>query len=413
MTEGTQKDFATRARAIQVLVTILVIVGIGVIFYKTNNQKIILEGQQPQSPISTPLKVIWSIDLNPPVKATQSNENDVFTFDTLTLYEFLVGGSADLNNCLPMREWDLHKAYFSCGKKEQQVLALEGNYTNNFSSVMLVGAGEFRIKLGNGTYLEQGYTTKDQIRVESGVSYTFRVSFENTDIKTLLPKQFTIEYDYNSPLPKSILVDSTKGTALTTSTNLPSVHNIIPTNYDVQSPSSTTTPLEFAGINFVAPWSGVVKTRVTGWTGTWNFKNGEFVFITVSTTTLKSTWLVNPDVKKIFPLDSLSDYDLEKMVWESDAQDAELLLKPGEAKTTDDVRKGMLASIKVVKYSRCEQLLEFQNQNGVKGVICRWHDKGEQKTVISFYPYDATEYSLTFTDQDSVRDSIISSIQTK
>src|SRR3989344_101807 len=177
MTEGTQKAFVTRARAIQVLVTILVIVGIGVIFYKTNNQKIILEGQQPQSPISTPLKVIWSIDLNPPVKATQSNENDVFTFDTLTLYEFLVGGSADLNNCLPMREWDLHKAYFSCGKKEQQVLALEGNYTNNFSSVMLVGAGEFRIKLGNGTYLEQGYTTKDQIRVESGVSYTFRVSF--------------------------------------------------------------------------------------------------------------------------------------------------------------------------------------------------------------------------------------------
>ncbi len=84
------------------------------------------------------------------------------------------------------------------------------------------------------------------------------------------------------------------------------------------------------------------------------------------------------------------------------------------AKTADDVKRGMLASIKLTKYSWCDELLEFQNNNGIKGVVCKWHNKETPSVVVYFYPYPGVEYSLMFkTDQDSVIDGIISTIHTK
>lgn len=188
------------------------------------------------------------------------------------------------------------------------------------------------------------------------------------------------------------------------------VKDVIATAYDIHAPAASTTPLEFGAITFAVPWSDIVKIRGVG---SWNFKNGEFVFISSSTTTTKSVWAANPGIRKIVPIDSLSDYDLEKMVWESHAQDA-VLLESGKAKTTDDVKNGMLASLKIVKYSWCDQLLEFQNRNDIKGVVCKWHNKEKPSVSVYFYPFTGVEYSLMFrTDQDPIIDSIISSIRLK
>lgn len=189
-----------------------------------------------------------------------------------------------------------------------------------------------------------------------------------------------------------------------------SISDVIPVNYLLNASLATTTSLEFERVKFAVPWSDVVKHRGVG---SWNFKNGAYVFISVSTTTTKSTWSANSNIKKIFPIDSLSDYDLEKMIWESRTRDVSLL-SVGKARNTDDVRSGMLATLKREKYVWCDQLLEFQNQNEIKGVICKWHNKGVPSVIVYFYPYSGAEYSLMFrTDQDSVMDSIVSSIRMK
>jgi hypothetical protein len=80
----------------------------------------------------------------------------------------------------------------------------------------------------------------------------------------------------------------------------------------------------------------------------------------------------------------------------------------------EGVKNGMLASLKLAKYSWCEQLLEFQNKNGIKGVVCKSHDKNGNWPVAAmyFFPYPGTQYQLMIkTDQDEVLDSVLSTIR--
>lgn len=209
-------------------------------------------------------------------------------------------------------------------------------------------------------------------------------------------------------------IKNVSSTTISILNNASSTTDVLPRDYIIKNSPATTTSLEFVGVQFAVPWSELIKTRVYPSIGVWNFKNKESISISVSTTTAKAVWLENPNIKKVMPeLASLSDYDVEKMVWRSHTQDASLLLA-GKVTTSVDVRKAMLAGIKIQKYSGATDLLEFENNNGVKGLVVKWKGEAGSSVIVYFYAIPGYEYQMRFkADQDSVIDSIISSIRIK
>lgn len=125
------------------------------------------------------------------------------------------------------------------------------------------------------------------------------------------------------------VIRQTSRTTGSTSTLI--VRDVTATKYNIQAPQATTTNLDYSDVAFAVPWSGITKKRGEG---SWNFSNGDFVFVALSTTTTKSVWSKIPGIEKIIPIDSSSDYDLEKMVWESHVQDAALLESGGQRQPT-------------------------------------------------------------------------------
>ena len=133
-----------------------------------------------------------SFQLNPPLKASTSQ--NAFTFTKAAVYLFQSSNNKSLESCFAMREWNTNKAYYSCGKKGEKIFVLEGKFLNVSAYPADVKAGNFRIVLGPGKYLNQNFTTRDIVRVDPGVEYTFRVVFENFD---QVPDVFTLEYGDN------------------------------------------------------------------------------------------------------------------------------------------------------------------------------------------------------------------------
>lgn len=209
-------------------------------------------------------------------------------------------------------------------------------------------------------------------------------------------------------------IKDVSSTTISILNSVPATPDVIPNNYVLKNYPATTTSLEFAEVEFAVPWRDLIRTKVYPSVGVWNFKNKETIFISVSTTTTKAVWLENPNIEKILPdVHSLSDYDIEKMVWRSHTQDAALLFN-GKATSTEDVRKAMLAGIKTQKYSRAGSLLEFENKNGIKGLIVKWGSGGSSDFIVYFYTVPGHEYQMRFkADQDSIMDSIVSSIRIK
>jgi len=136
----------------------------------------------------SPVAII-SIPISPELKAVQ--QDNAFTFHSATLYQFQADGTKNSDACLVMREWNIHKAYFSCGKEGQTVFALESEYRSATNQTQRVRAGGFRIPLDEGKYLNANFTSNNTIEIEPGVKYTYRVVFENFD---LVPENFVVEY---------------------------------------------------------------------------------------------------------------------------------------------------------------------------------------------------------------------------
>lgn len=177
-----------------VIIVLLVIAVTSIIVYSRmrKNTNVISSPEPPYEVIG--------IKLPSDVAVLTSYPDKLLVFSRLSVYEFQTDFSSfsdlypDLNSsevCVPMREFNVHKAYFSCGKKDQRIIVLEGVFTNETGRIVYVQPGQFRIPLEPGVYLNPSFTTKDRIKVEPGVRYTFRVPFENIES---LPPQFVIEH---------------------------------------------------------------------------------------------------------------------------------------------------------------------------------------------------------------------------
>lgn len=188
-------------------------------------------------------------------------------------------------------------------------------------------------------------------------------------------------------------------------------HEVVPMQYELQSLPATTTPLVFDKIQLTVPWSGITLSKVHQSTANWSFgDNQNSLVIFFSTTTTRVIWSENPDIENILPLNSLSSYELERMIWRIQKNELPLWA----TKNNNAGRNLMLAGIKTVKYSWCDELLEFQNTHDVKGVICEWGIKeGEKKSIVYFYlGDDDSEYNFFIKpNQIQIRDSIIASIK--
>jgi hypothetical protein len=191
-----------------------------------------------------------------------------------------------------------------------------------------------------------------------------------------------------------------------------SAPDVIALQYNLLTPPATTTRLGLLGIEFTVPWSEMRNSHVTPEKGTayWKFTDTVLVSLWVSTSTTKSMWGATPGINKIIPLNSLSDYDVEKMVWEIRRENIPLWA----TKNNDAIRDAMLGSMKATKYSWCGKLLEFQNHYGVRGVICDQPEGADWTSIVYFYPHDGIEYKLMIKpNQGLIRDSIIASIRPK
>ena len=145
------------------------------------------------------------LQINPPLRAGSSGQ--MFVFHKAAVFNFRSENETDKNNlenCLVMREWNTNKAYYSCGKKGEKAFYLEGKYYNNTAYPVFVHAGNFRIPLAIGKYLNQNFTTQDAVKIESGVDYTFRVVFEDFE---QVPDVFEIEYGDFETYNHSLKVD--------------------------------------------------------------------------------------------------------------------------------------------------------------------------------------------------------------
>jgi len=147
---------------------------------------------------------IISIPLSPKIQGDFSRTS--FLYHKISLYAFHGPVAQGLDPCLVMREWNVNRAYYSCGKEGQQVLALEAVYFNTSENVQSISPGTFRIQLEEGKYLEPNFTVQQIIEVDPGVKYTYRAVFENFE---KAPRNFILQYgDLVSPGRLAVDLDS-------------------------------------------------------------------------------------------------------------------------------------------------------------------------------------------------------------
>lgn len=189
--------------------------------------------------------------------------------------------------------------------------------------------------------------------------------------------------------------------------------DVSPIPYELQFAPATSTVLVFNTIQLAVPWSDISLSKTDPDMAQWSTTDSEkYLTLFLSTTTTRVIWKENPSVKDILPIDTLSSYELERMIWRVQLRESPLWV----TKNNEATKKIMLATIKKAKYSWCDKLLEFQNQYEVKGVICDWVDKeGEKKSIVYFYiSNDDSEYNfIVKPDRVQIRDSIIASIKKK
>ena len=80
-------------------------------------------------------KVIQQMEITEPVLIAIGGDDLVFS--SISVYEFVKPPKdASLEDtCIPMRIWNNHQAYFSCGDPGEKVLMLEGEYFNRSARV--------------------------------------------------------------------------------------------------------------------------------------------------------------------------------------------------------------------------------------------------------------------------------------
>lgn len=191
---------------------------------------------------------------------------------------------------------------------------------------------------------------------------------------------------------------------------------VLPVQYKLQTSPATTTILRFDRIELAVPWSEDFAPRISPDSAVWTFENvqKDILFISLSTTTTSKVILSKtPDSRTpaLFSFDSQNTYDVEKMIWNVQKKDIPLW----KTKNNNAARNVVLLSFKTLKYSDCDELLDFENSFGVKGVICSHVSEVEKKTSTIYFYLDnvEAEYSLHIkeTTPTQVRDSIIASIK--
>ncbi len=188
-------------------------------------------------------------------------------------------------------------------------------------------------------------------------------------------------------------------------------HEVVPKQYELQSVPATTITLVFNNIQLTVPWPEMTLSKVHQSYANWSFGNNQnSLAIFLSTTTARVVWSDNPDIENILPINSLSSYELERMIWRVTKSELPLWA----TKNNNAVKNLMLAGIKTAKYSWCDELLEFQNTHDAKGVICEYvSNDGEKKSIVYFYlGDDDSEYNFFIKPNDiQIRDGIIASIK--
>ncbi len=176
--------------------------------------------------------------------------------------------------------------------------------------------------------------------------------------------------------------------------------NIPVTSYALSESSVATTSLVFGDVLLAAPWQDPARTTVSSTTARWLFEPGKKSITILSSESPRTQTTAKPLPQKT----AKGNYEFERDFWRLTREDIKIF-GPKE-----DITKAVLLLEKGTVY-KCDELKEFENTHGIRGVICETKARPERPAITFFTPQDKKFLLLVTVPTIADRDTMIASLQ--